>query len=181
MLVPSRALRDFFAEGSRHFQAVRRADAEHAALFHEETAMKTTFTALTLAALLLGSNSFAGESQECSARQLAGRWMFATDVGRQLYFPGGDITAIGTFRVDRSGNLRGVFDATVAGWMFLPGVTFTGAFAVNPDCTGTLTFTTATGSSRTDTIVILGDTIRGMSQDTTFLWTYEAKRMKDPR
>jgi hypothetical protein len=143
--------------------------------------MKIAMTAMTLAALLLGSNAFAAESQECSARQLAGRWMFATDVGKQIFFPGGDITAIGTFRSDRAGKIKGVFDATVAGWMFLPGVTFEGSFVVNPDCTGTLTFVTARGTARTDTIVVLGDTIRGMSQDTNFLWTYEAKRMRDPR
>ena len=110
--------------------------------------MKTRLTTLVLV-LLLGSNAFAGESTECSTRALAGRWMFATDVGKQLFFPGGDITAIGTFKVDRAGRLQGVFDATVAGWMFLPGVKFSGAFTMNSDCTGTLTFTTATGSSRT--------------------------------
>jgi len=112
---------------------------------------------------------------------LAGRWMFATDVGKQTFFPGGDITAIGTFRVDRHGKLNGVFDATVAGWMHLSRVTFSGAFTVNPDCTGSLTFVTANGNSRTDTIVILGDRIRGMSQDVQFLWTYEARRMEDRR
>lgn len=142
--------------------------------------MKTTMTALILA-LMLGSNAFAGHSPECSARMLAGRWMFATDVGKQTFFPGGDITAIGTFQVDRNGKLAGKFDATVAGWMHLPGVGFTGTFTVNPDCTGTLFFVTEKGTSRTDTIVILGDTIRGMSQDIQFLWTYEAKRMQDRR
>jgi hypothetical protein len=145
-----------------------------------KTTTKTTMAALTLA-LLSGTQAFAGESQDCSARMLAGRWMFATDVGKQTFFPGGDITAIGTFRVDRHGNLAGVFDATVAGWMHLPGVTFTGAFTVNPDCTGSLTFVTGRGTTRTDSIVILGDRIRGMSQDIQFLWTYEARRMDDRR
>jgi hypothetical protein len=140
--------------------------------------MKTTLTTLTLA-LLFGTSAFAGESPDCSARMLAGRWMFATDVGKQTFFPGGDITAIGTFRVDRYGNIKGVFDATVAGWMHLPGVKFAGAFTVNPDCTGTLTFETEKGTRRTDSIIILGDRIRGMSQDVQFLWTYEAKRMED--
>jgi hypothetical protein len=60
-----------------------------------KTTIKTTITALTLA-LLFGSQAFAGESQDCSARMLAGRWMFATDVGKRTFFPGGDITAIGT-------------------------------------------------------------------------------------
>ena len=139
--------------------------------------MKTLFT-LTLA-LLLGTNAFAHDIAECSARTLAGRWMFATDVGEQTFFPGGDITAIGIFRVDRFGKLEGKFDATVAGWMHLPGVPFTGTFTVNPDCTGTLSFVTGNGRARTDSIVIVGDRIRGMSQDVQFLWTYEAQRMDD--
>ena len=63
--------------------------------------MKTTMTDCSALALLFGTNAFAGEIQDCSARMLAGRWMFATDVGKQTFFPGGDITAIGTFRVDR--------------------------------------------------------------------------------
>lgn len=129
--------------------------------------------------LLLGTSAFAGDSAECSARMLAGRWMFATDVGKQTFFPGGDITAIGIFRVDRSGKISGKFDATVAQWMHLPGLTFTGTFTVNPDCTGTLSFVTSNGRSRIDSIVILGDRIRGMSQDVQFLWTYEARRMDD--
>lgn len=142
--------------------------------------MKIALFTLTLA-LLLSTNSFATGGAECSARMLAGRWMFATDVGKQTFFPGADITAIGTFRVDRAGRLQGVFDATVAQWMFLPGVKFTGSFTVNPDCTGTLSFVTEKGTTRTDSIVILGDHIRGMSQDVTFLWTYDAHRMDDRR
>jgi len=138
--------------------------------------MKIAMTAALLA-MLLGTNAYATGKPECSARALAGRWMFATDVGKQTFFPGGDITALGTFRVDRQGKLKGVFDATVAGWMFLPGVTFTGAFTVNTDCTGTLTFTTAAGTTRTDSIIVLDDHIRGMSQDVQFLWTYTARRL----
>lgn len=147
-----------------------------------KTAVKTTLCALGLA-LLYGNAAQAYDrpGPECSVRALAGRWMFATDVGKQTFFPGGDITAIGTFRADRYGKVSGVFDATIAGWMFLPGLTFTGAFTVNPDCTGTLSFTTGAGTTRTDSIVILGDLIRGMSQDTQFLWTYEMKRLGSPR
>ena len=140
--------------------------------------MKTLTLAL-LAAMLLSTNSWAGEySGDCSVHMLAGRWMFATDVGKQSFFPGGDITAIGTFRVDRAGNLKGTFDATVANFRFLPGVGFAGTVTVNPDCTGTLTFTTDRGTSRTDSIVVLsGWHVRGMSQDMTFLWTYDMRRL----
>ena len=105
--------------------------------------MKTLTLALATA-MLLSTTAWAGDApDECSTRMLAGRWMFATDVGKQTFFPGGDITAIGTFRVDRAGNLKGKFDATVANFGFLPGVEFDGTVTVNPDCTGTLTFTTS--------------------------------------
>lgn len=52
---------------------------------------------------------------ECTTRMLAGRWLFATDVGHQMLLPGGDITAIGTMNIDRAGNLNGKFDANSAG------------------------------------------------------------------
>jgi len=54
--------------------------------------------------LLCTAPAFAGmDTAGCSPRMLAGRWMFATDVGKQSFFPGGDITAIGTFWIDRQG------------------------------------------------------------------------------
>src|SRR5678816_4805018 len=126
--------------------------------------MKTLLT-LTLA-LLLGTNAFAADSADCSARMLAGRWMFATDVGKQSFFPGGDITAIGTFWIDRQGTVtNGEFDATVADFGFLHGIKFSGSLVLNPDCTGTFTFTTSAGTTRTDTIIVLGPGhVRAMSQ-----------------
>ena len=138
-----------------------------------------TLTIAIAATMLLSTTSWAGDGpDECSTRMLAGRWMFATDVGKQTFFPGGDITAIGTFRVDREGNLKGKFDATVANLRFLPGVGFSGTVTVNPDCTGTLTFTTEAGTTRTDSIVVLsGWHARGMSQDVAFLWTYDMRRL----
>ena len=76
-----------------------------------------TFRYLFVLGLMCAAPAFAGNDgpEPCSARMLAGRWMFATDVGHQSRYPGGDITAIGTFRVDRQGNVfDGVFDATVS-------------------------------------------------------------------
>ena len=138
-----------------------------------------TLKIVMAAAMLLSTTGWAGESSgDCSTQMLAGRWMFATEVGKQTFFPGGDITAIGTFRVDRAGNLKGKFDATVANLRFLPGVGFSGSVTVNPDCTGTLTFTTDAGTTRTDSIVVLsGWYARGMSQDVAFLWTYDMRRL----
>jgi hypothetical protein len=139
-----------------------------------------TIKLLALGGMLLGSTAFAGQDHDdCSVRALAGKWMFATDVGKQTFFTaGGDITAIGTFRVDRAGNVRGSFDATVANLAFLPKVAFDGKLTVEPDCTGTLTFTTSAGTTRTDSIVVLnGGWVRGMSQDVQFLWTYDMRRL----
>ena len=135
---------------------------------------------LAVLALLTTAPAFAvTETEGCSPRMLAGRWMFATDVGKQSFFPGGDITAIGTFWIDRFGNVsRGVFDATVADFGFLPGIRFSGSFALKPDCTGTFTFTTSAGTTRTDSVIVLGPGhIRGMSQDVQFLWTYDMHRL----
>jgi len=135
---------------------------------------------LAVLGLLITAPAFAGNEPEgCSNRMLAGRWMFATDVGHQSKFPGGDITAIGIFRLDRQGTLTdGIFDATVEGWRFLQGVTFTGTLTINANCTGTLYFVTSAGTTRTDSVIVLGPGhIRGMSQDVQFLWTYDMRRL----
>lgn len=121
----------------------------------------------------------------CSLHWIVGNWMFATDVGQQMLFPGidGDITAIGTMNIDSAGNVVGLFDATVAEYAFLPDNTYTGSVTLNRDCTGTLSFVTSSGTSRTDTIVIVGDgsEILGMSQDPLNLWTYVVKRVSGRR
>lgn len=122
----------------------------------------------------------------CSTRSMAGRWMFATDIGRQSLgapFPDGkDITAIGIFSVDRAGNVAGHFDATVQDFSFLPDIAFTGSMTVNPDCTGTLTFVTTVGTARTDSIVVVSRReLLGMSQDPSNLWTYQVRRLPGMR
>lgn len=118
--------------------------------------------------------------QACSIQRVAGSWLFATDVG---HFPAfaGDITALGTMNIDHEGNVSGVFDATVSEVAFLPGNTYTGSVTVNPDCTGTLTFVTSTGSVRTDSIAVVGQgEMWGMSQDPGNLWTYDVRRISGP-
>lgn len=118
--------------------------------------------------------------QACSIQRVAGSWLFGTDVGHHLGF-GGDITALGTMNIDREGNLSGVFDVTVSGVTFLPGNTYAGTVTVNPDCTGTLTFVTSGGNSRTDSIAVLSQQeMWGMSQDPGNLWTYDIRRISGP-
>jgi hypothetical protein len=179
-------LREIFAMNSRGLRARARAASESGLadkpLPDKETTMKT-FRILCALSLLGAAPVFAGnEFEPCSTRMLAGRWMFATDIGHQaialLKVPG-DITAIGIFRIDRQGTiLDGVFDATAQNNGFLQGVTFTGSVVVNPNCTGTLTFVTSAGTTRTDSIIVLGSGhARGMSQDVKNLWTYDMRRM----
>ncbi len=134
---------------------------------------------VVLLASIVAHSAVAGDKNACNARSLAGKWMFATDVGRQnLFSAGGDITAIGTFTLDRKGTASGSFDATVEELTFLPKVQFEGTLKVNADCTGTFTFVTGAGTQRTDSIVILSPwRIRGMSQDINNLWTYEMERL----
>jgi hypothetical protein len=147
---------------------------------NEETVMKYLGILCALALIATPPAFATGEFESSNTRMLAGRWMFATDVGHQIRFPGGGhITAIGVFRFDRQGTLLdGVFDATAENFRLLPGITFTGSVVVNANCTGTLTFVTSGGVTRTDSIVVLGPGfVRGMSQDPDNLWTYEMRRL----
>ncbi len=118
----------------------------------------------------------------CSTRSIAGRWVFATNVGRQMFGdpfpPGKDVTAIGTMNIDRYGTLSGKFDVTVQDFISLLDVTYSGSVTVNPDCTGTLIFVTSTGTERTDSIVVVDRReMLGMSRDPLNLWNYQVRRI----
>jgi hypothetical protein len=145
--------------------------------------MKAMITVTLFSISLLLTTAAIGKDgkDECATRDLAGRWIFASDVGQQLIFlpaSEGNITAIGTMNFDKQGNLSGEFDATVAGFIFLPGNTYFGSVTVNPNCTGTLTFQTSTGTFRIDSIAVISrDEMWGMSQDPSNLWTYEMRRI----
>ena len=137
-----------------------------------------------IAILTLGSSLTApalADNQRCSTSMLAGRWLFATGIGHQALAnapPPADITALGTMTVRHNGDVEGAFDVTFQGAAFVPGVAYTGTVVVNPDCTGTLSFVTAAGTARTDSIAVLNRyEIWGMSQDPQNLWTYRARRM----
>lgn len=143
---------------------------------------------LTLIILLTGMSLFptaqALADGACSTRTIAGSWVFATAIGRQMLgFPEGkDITAIGTMNITGDGSVSGKFDATVQDTVFLPGNTYSGSVVVNRDCTGTVTFVTSAGTVRTDSIVVVAsDEILGMSQDPLNLWTYQVRRVSGKR
>ena len=134
-------------------------------------------TAILILAMTWHSGAFADGGGPCSTKDMAGGWLFATDVGHIFDF-GGDITAIGTMNIDRRGNLAGTFDATVQNVIFLPDITYEGTIVVNSDCTGHLTFVTSLGAIRTDSIAVVSRTeFWGMSQDFNNLWNYSVRRI----
>ncbi|MDX1500213.1 MAG: hypothetical protein R3176_09965 [Woeseiaceae bacterium] len=139
-----------------------------------------------LALALIALSGFLGQSaaadKACSVKQIAGSWLFATSVGRQMlgapFPPDKDITAIGTMYIAADGTLTGTFDVTVEDFAFVPGVGYAGTVTVNPDCTGTITFATSVGSVRSDSIAVVNrGEILGMSQDPLNLWTYQVRRL----
>jgi hypothetical protein len=117
----------------------------------------------------------------CSLRDVAGKWLFATSIGRQMlpnFPPDKDITALGTMNVNRDGSMSGTFDVTVQDSFFIPGIRYEGSVVINPDCTGTVTFVTEVGSARTDSIAVVGrNEMLGMSQDPLNLWSYQVRRI----
>ncbi len=140
-----------------------------------------TMTILLMAMGLLPTAQALAEGP-CSTRAIAGHWVFATGVGRQMlgapFPPGKDITAIGTMNIGKDGSLSGKFDVTVQDSFFFPDVAFSGSVTVNPDCTGTLTFVTDVGTARTDSIVVVDRReMLGMTQDPLNLWTYQVRRI----
>ena len=135
-----------------------------------------------LACSLYGAPAFADKA--CSVKQIAGNWVFATGIGRQMlgFPPDSDITAIGTMNINADGTLDGIFDFTVENIAPFSDITYTGTVTVGPDCRGTLVFVTSFGSSRIDSIVVVDRTeILGMSRDPANLWTYQVRRLEGHR
>ena len=118
----------------------------------------------------------------CSIKDITGRWLFATSIGRQMlpgFPPEKDMTALGTMVIKPDGSLRGRFDVTVEDTFFMAGIRYEGSVVINQYCTGTLTFVTEVGSVRTDSIALVDDgEFLGMSQDPFNLWTYQARRVR---
>ena len=140
-------------------------------------------TVLTIVSTLGAASASADNVGGCSTNMLAGRWVFATGIGHNAIEgpnrpPPGDITAIGTMNIHRGGALEGVFDVTFERAAFRAAIPYSGTVTVNADCTGTLSFTTGAGTTRTDSIVVLNRyEIWGMSQDPKNQWTYSARRL----
>ncbi len=124
----------------------------------------------------------AADERSCSTEAVAGQWIFATGIGRQMlgapFPPDKDITAIGKLTIESDGSVNGRFDVTIEEFAFLPDNTVEGTILVYPDCTGYLTFVTSAGTSRTDSIAVVGPReILGMTQDPNNLWTYQVRKI----
>lgn len=122
------------------------------------------------------------DGQGCSTKGVAGQWIFATGIGRQMlggpFPPNKDITAIGKLTFEKNGSVTGRFDVTVEEFAFFPDNTVEGTIVVYPDCTGYLTFVTSAGTARTDSIAVVSRReILGMTQDPNNLWTYQVRRL----
>ena len=142
---------------------------------------------LSVAAMLLvltsGPALANDEETPCSVEAIAGNWIFGTEVGQQLFFPDqpGDITALGTMNFDSAGNVSGIFNNAIAGFVAGSDVAYGGTVTVDPDCRGILNFVTASGFMRTDSIAVVnGSEIWGMSSDPANLWTYKVRRISKP-
>ncbi len=144
--------------------------------------IRSAAIALILATTLCGTHAMADKG--CSTKTIAGKWIFATGIGRQSlggpFPPGKDITALGTMNISRDGTISGVFDATIQDFFDFPllGQTYTGTVIVNADCTGMLTFVNSQGVERTDSIAVVSRReILAMSRDPANLWTYTVRRI----
>ena len=116
----------------------------------------------------------------CSTKSMAGRWAFHTDIGH-LVQPDGSVfpaTAVGIFTVDKEGNFEGVFDVTIQGVAYISDIGWWGTMQVGPDCRGTSSFETVSGSTRTDSFVLVSQSeALGMTQSPTEPWTYTMRKL----
>ena len=144
---------------------------------------KLSLVVAVLAVVSVPGLARAEYSRGCSIRSVAGEWLFATGIGRQmleeLFPPDKDLTALGTMTIYPDGSIAGAFDVTVQDTAFVPNVPYSGSIVVNRDCTGSVTFITGVGTERTDSIAIVEwNEILGMSQDPRNLWTYQMRRIR---
>ena len=151
---------------------------------------KKAKTALFLFTVLITSTSIMANDKGkhgCSTSDLAGKWVFYTDVGHDLPalnkpLPLGLITALGTMNINRAGELEGVFDFNAENFPYpiesRLDLSFIGNATLNNDCRGRLTFVTSNGDARNDSFVLIGKKkIRAMSLRTDVIWTYTAERI----
>ena len=90
----------------------------------------------------------------------------------------GPITALGTFNIDKKGNVSGKFDNNLREFAAFEDIEFFGTIQVDRDCTGNVVFETSDGFMRRDSIAVVGrNEMWGMSLDPNNQWTYQVRRI----
>ena len=116
--------------------------------------------------------------EQCSPRSVAGDWGY-TITGTRLPF--GPAASVGTFHLDRSGNLTGTQTLSVNGTIVQDEV-LVGTFGVSPDCTGSTTVTVSNTPfpriSHLDVVWLNSSTeLRAIFTDAGMILTMDAKRI----
>ncbi len=104
--------------------------------------MKSIFQSRTIglvisALVTLCTAPAAQAGEQCSPRSVAGDWGY-TITGTRL--PLGPAASVGTFHLDRSGNVAGTQTLSING-IIVQDEVLTGTVAVSPDCTGSMIIT----------------------------------------
>ena len=94
--------------------------------------MKVRISLAVLLLALMATASALRADEHCSARSIAGDWGY-TVTGTRL--PVGPAASVGTFHIDRNGNLAGSQTLSLNGTI-VQGEVLTGTVTVNSDCTG---------------------------------------------
>lgn len=95
--------------------------------------MKRTLAGLSTLGLLFIFASALRADEQCSQRSIAGDWGYTVTGVRN---PFGPAASVGSFNVDRNGNLTGTQTLSINGTI-VQGEVLTGTVVVNSDCTGT--------------------------------------------
>lgn len=100
------------------------------------------FALSTLPVFCLAPALQADDQRGCSYRSVSGEWgylesgSFLSDPNSPAYPNDNPTASLGTFSLDRNGNIRGRGSFNGGGVLLL---TYSGTYTVNSDCTGTMT------------------------------------------
>jgi hypothetical protein len=130
------------------------------------------------ALVTLGTAPAAQAGEQCSPRSVAGDWGY-TITGTRL--PLGPAASVGTFHLDRNGNVTGLQTLSVNGIIAQDEV-LAGTVAVSPDCTGSATITVSnTPFPRTAHLDLVwlnsSSELRAIFVDAGLILTMDAKRI----
>jgi hypothetical protein len=137
----------------------------------KHTIVRTMLLMITLATVCAGMTPVAHATEHCSNAKAAGNWGFT--LAGTLILPTGPVpgAAVGRLSIDKDGNISGTESRNVGGGF--ANETLTGSWAVNADCTGTVTVNIyesgVLARKSVLAVVFVGDSskIRGVQQSLT--------------